>query len=87
MDILVKYGTILYDKALIPEARKTLELALLYQCDLSKCYFILSDIYFQQNERMLLENLAQAACQNMKGSYYLKKVLQKIESIKQNIDG
>ena len=86
MDILVKYGSILYEKAFICEAKSVLEGALSYNCDVSKCYFILSDIYFQENRPDLLENLALIAHQNMGDSYYLTKVLQKIESAKQDID-
>lgn len=86
MDILVKYGSILYEKAFIYEAKSVLEGALSYKCDLSKCYFILSDIYFKENKPDLLENLARVAQQNMNDSHYLTKVLQKIESVKQDID-
>ncbi|WP_069997689.1 hypothetical protein [Cellulosilyticum sp. I15G10I2] len=86
MDILVKYGSILYEKAFLPEAKKTLELALDYQCDLSKCYLILSDVYFKLGESHLLDNLAQTAHRNMNGSHYLTKVLEKIEQIKRDID-
>jgi tetratricopeptide (TPR) repeat protein len=86
MDILVNYGSILYEKGYTKEAVSVLETALGYQCDLSKCYMILSDIYVEQHAGNALDRLEDAAKKNMKGSYYLGKVLSKIQSAKQAID-
>jgi len=83
MDILLKYGSILYEKGFIKEARTVLEAALDYQCDVSKCYMILSDIYLKLHARDALENLACIAKQNMQGSPYLNKVLNMLERTKQ----
>ena len=79
MDILVKYGSILYENGFIKEAEVTLTQALLYQCDLTKAYILLSEIYLQFQDTKALKDLLETACQNMQGSYYLDKVVHKIE--------
>lgn len=86
MDILVKYGSILYEKGFAEEAETVLKKALDYECDVSKCYMLLSDIYLKRRDSDSLETLTRIAKQNMNGSYYLKKVLNKIESAQQAIE-
>ncbi len=86
MDILVKYGTIVYENGYVQEAKAVLETALDYQCDVSKCYIMLSAIYLKLKDKGALEYLKSAALQNMEGNYYLNKVLLRIEETKQQID-
>ncbi len=81
MDICCKYGTILFEKGFILEARQILEQALLYQCDLSKCYLQLIDVYHQLHDMKALDVLKVTAKANMKDSPFLPKVLQKIDSL------
>jgi tetratricopeptide (TPR) repeat protein len=83
MDILVKYGSILYEKGFISEAKHVLEEALVYGCDLSKCYILLSDIYLKLGTKTALKDLKSSAEQNMQGSHYLTKILCNIESANQ----
>ncbi|MDF2878513.1 MAG: hypothetical protein K0S30_1609 [Clostridia bacterium] len=83
MDILVKYGNILYEKGFISEAKHVLEEALVYECDLSKCYILLSDIYLKLGARRALQDLKCSAEKNMKESHYLTKILCNIESANQ----
>lgn len=85
MDILLKYGTILYEKKFFLEAKQVLELALDYQCDSSKCYLILADIYQNFKEIHSLQMLSDKAYENMDASYYLDKVITKIDQAKQEI--
>ncbi len=75
MDISYEYGSILYDNGFIDEARKTLEMSILYGCDSSKCYLLLIQIYKVMNDSKALDQLKETAMKNMKNSPLLKKVL------------
>lgn len=75
MDISCKYAHTLYEYGYIKEAQTVLEYTLKHQCDLSKCYLLLAEIYKLSKNTLALEELKEIASLNMKGSPYLQKVL------------
>lgn len=76
MDILFKYGKILYDNHYIKEAQGVLEQGILYHCDLSKCYLLLLQIYKEQQDEVALSRLKNVVEEEMKNSPFLHKVLE-----------
>ena len=76
IDILFKYGKILYDNQYIKEAQSVLEQGILYHCDLSKCYLLLLQIYKEQKDEQAISRLKQVVEEEMKNSPFLHKVLE-----------
>lgn len=76
MDILFKYGKILYDNNYIKEAQMTLEEGIDYHCDVSKCYILLIKIYKAQKNKMAISRLKNVVEKEMKNSPLLHKVLE-----------
>lgn len=75
MDISIQYGKILYENGYLLEARQTLEQCLLYQCDISKCYILLIEIYKALNDEQALNELEIIIQKEMSQSPFLHKVL------------
>ncbi|ADZ83901.1 hypothetical protein QTL86_06750 [Cellulosilyticum sp. ST5] len=78
MDISYEYGSILYDNGFVKEARKVLEMSILYGCDASKCYLLLIQIYKLMNDSEALNQIKETAMKNMKNSPLLEKVLSQL---------
>ena len=76
MDILFKYGKILYDNNYIKEAQMILEQGIDYHCDLSRCYLLLIQIYKKQENETALSRLKNIVEKEMKNSPFLHKVLE-----------
>lgn len=76
MDILFKYGKILYDNNYVQEAQSILEQGINYHCDLSKCYLLLIKIYKEQKNKTAIYCLKDVVKQEMKNSPFLHKVLE-----------
>lgn len=77
MDILFKYGKILYDNNYVHEAQIVLEQGVNYHCDVSKCYVLLIQIYKEQNNETAISRLKNVVEKEMKDSPFLHKVLEK----------
>ena len=84
MDILIKYGTILFEKNYIQEARKVLELAISYECDYSRAYITLGRLYKLEQDQEALQQLISLVQMHFKDSPYLKKVMRELESLQVN---
>jgi len=76
MDILFKYGKILYDNHYVPEAQMVLEKGIEYHCDVSKCYLLLIQIYKEQKNEAAISRLRNVVTTEMKNSPFLHKVLE-----------
>ena len=76
MDILFKYGKILYDNNYIKEAQMTLEQGIDYHCDVSECYLLLIKIYKEQKNKTAISRLKNVVEKEMKNSPLLHKVLE-----------
>lgn len=76
MDILFKYGKILYDNNYVQEAQMTLEQGIKYHCDVSKCYLLLIKIYKEQKNKTAISRLKNVVEKEMKNSPLLHKVLE-----------
>ena len=75
MDILFKYGKILYDNNYVQEAQLLLEQAINYHCDISKCYLLLIKIYKEQQNEAAISRLKDVVEKEMQNSPFLHKVL------------
>ena len=78
MDISYQYGNILYDQGFIAEAKKVLELSMVYGCASSKSFLLLGQIYRLNNEAQALKQLRDTAIKNMENSPLLEKVLSQL---------
>ena len=76
MDILFKYGKMLYDNHYVQEAQMVLEQSIVYHCDVSKCYMLLLQIYKEQHNEVAISQLRNVVQTEMKNSPFLHKVLE-----------
>lgn len=80
MDISIQYGKILYENGYLTEARQVLEQCLIYHCDTSKCYILLTEIYKETNDYKALDELKGIVQKEMNQSPFLHKVLALLET-------
>lgn len=78
LNISVQYGQILYENEYIVEARQALENCIRYHCDISKCYYLLIDIYKKQSDTEALNRLRPVIESEMQHSPFLHKVLERL---------
>lgn len=75
MNLLVQYARLLFELDYILEAKHILELCIQYDCDLSKAYLLLIQIYKSENNEEALFSLKPIIQDKMKHSPFLPQVL------------